>query len=133
MEVSDELVRASTGLGAGLGFSRKTCAALIAAALALGLKYGRTDRSSSRRNSWSRVARLVERFEKQYHTVSCAKITKKFGLNVFSSSKRVKNCMDVIDFTTQETAHLIFDPDDTFADHEKETYFVKREGERLSD
>jgi len=41
--------------------------------------------------------------------------------------------MKVIAFTTQEAAHLLFDPDDTFADQEKEAYFVKREGERLSD
>jgi len=50
-----------------------------------------------------------------------------------ASSARVRNCMKVIAFTTQEAAHLLFDPDDTFADQEKEAYFVKREGERLSD
>jgi hypothetical protein len=50
------------------------------------------------------------------------------GVNVFSSSKRIENCMDIFDFTTQEAAHLIFDPDDTFGDHEKETYFDRREG-----
>ena len=127
LDVPDELVKASTALGAGLGFSRNTCAALIAGALALGLKYGRTDRSVSRKKSWSRVDQLVDRFEKEYKTVSCKKITQKFSINVFASPERINKCMDVIAFTTRETTNLLFDSKENFKDPEKEAYFAKRE------
>ncbi len=87
LEVSDEVVRASTPLGAGLGYSQNMCGSLTAAALALGLKYGRADLQISRKPSWSRGHRLVERFVERFQTVSCAEITGRF--EDFSSPARI--------------------------------------------
>ena len=119
------MVKASTPLGAGLGFSKNMCGCLTSAALALGLKYGRTDLSASRKPSWSRAARLVENFTKKYHTVCCGDITDKF--NDFSGTSRIHHCMEIIAFTTSQVAGLLFDPNDGFNDVEKERHLERRE------
>jgi C_GCAxxG_C_C family probable redox protein len=125
LEVSEGVVKASTPLGAGLGFTKGMCGCLTGGALALGLKYGRTDLGKSRRPSWSRGARLVGRFKNRYHTVSCAEMTK--GFTDFSSSQRIARCMEIIAFTTCEVAGLLFDSDETYEDSEKDAYFARRE------
>ncbi len=125
LEVSDEVVRASTPLGAGLGYSQNMCGALTAAALALGLKYGRADLHISRKPSWSRGHRLVERFVERFQTVSCAEITGRF--EDFCSPARIGHCMAIIAFATQEAADLLFEPDESYSDPIKEEYFARRE------
>ena len=125
LEVSDEVVRCSTPLGAGLGFSQNMCGALIAAVLALGVKYGRTDLEISRRPSWSRGYRLVECFKKRFQTVSCTELTTEF--KDFCSPGRISHCMGIIDFATQEAANFLSDPDESYSDPDKEEYFARRE------
>ncbi len=122
-----EVIRASITLAAGLGFSLNMCGALTAASLALGQKYGRNslEEGIGRKPSWSRGTRLVERFKEEYRTVSCAEMT--WGFGDFASQSRVQHCMSIIDFTTRTVARLLFDPDDTFADADKEGYFRRRE------
>ena len=101
------------------------CGALIAAVLALGVKYGRTDLQISRRPSWSRGFRLVECFKKRFQTVSCAELVTEF--KDFASPGRISHCMGIIDFATQEAANFLGDPDETYSDHSKEEYFARRE------
>jgi C_GCAxxG_C_C family probable redox protein len=125
LDISEDVVKASTPLGAGLGFTKEMCGCLTGAALALGLRYGRTDLNRSRRPSWSRGAKLVERFKDRYHTTCCAEMTK--GFSDFSSASRIQHCMEMIAFTTREVAGLLFDLDETFSDPEKNAYFARRE------
>lgn len=122
------MVRASTPLGAGFGFSRATCTALLAGGLALGVKYGRSDLCVSRKRSWSRAARLAERFEARFQTLGCDEITSRFTIPGFASAERIGNCMEVIAFAARETALILFDENETFSDAEKEAYFARREG-----
>ncbi len=125
LEVSEDVIKGSTPLGAGIGFAKEVCGCLTGGTLALGLKYGRTDLTRSRRPSWSRAVRLVERFRDRYGMTSCAEMTRKFAN--FSSPQRIAHCMKIIAFTTSEVASLLLDLDDTFDDPEKETYFAQRE------
>jgi hypothetical protein len=69
---------------------------------------------------------LVERFRERYGTVSCAEMTR--GFANFSSPSRIRHCMEIIAFATREVAALLIEPDESFADPEKDTYFAKREG-----
>jgi C_GCAxxG_C_C family probable redox protein len=128
LDVPDEVVRASTPLGAGFGFSRATCTALLAGGLALGLKYGRSDLSAGRKQSWSRASRLAERFRERFQTLSCEEITSRFSIPDFATEERITRCMGVIDFAARETAMILFEEDDTFSDPQKEDYFALREG-----
>lgn len=127
LDISEEVIRASIPLAAGLGYSLNMCGALTGASLALGAKYGRYSLSEGvgRKPSWSRGTRLVERFKDRYKTVSCAEMT--WGFGDFASQSRIGRCMGIIDFTTREVARILFDPDDTFKDPEKENYFTRRE------
>ena len=114
-------------MAAGLGFSRENCVALIGGAMALSLKYGRADLSIGRKPSWSRVARLVDRFKMKYGTTSCAELTRQYTVDDFPTPVRINYCCDIIDFACREAALLLFDPDETFDDPEKEAYFNRRE------
>jgi C_GCAxxG_C_C family probable redox protein len=125
LEVSEDVIKASTPLGAGLGFTKEMCGCLTGGVLALGLKFGRSDLSKSRRPSWSRGARLVERFKERYGTTCCAEMTK--GFDDFSSTERIQRCVEMIAFTTREVAALLFDSDETYDDPEKDAYFARRE------
>jgi C_GCAxxG_C_C family probable redox protein len=125
LEVSEDVIKASTPLGAGLGFAKEVCGCLTGGALALGLKYGRTDLTMIRRPSWSRAVRLVERFKDRYGTTSCAEMTRVFS--DFSSPQRIARCMEIIAFTTCEVVGLLFDSDETYKDPEKDAYFARRE------
>jgi len=127
LDISDEVIRASIPLAAGLGYSLNMCGALTGASLALGVKYGRysLNEGVGRKPSWSRGTRLVERFKNRYQTVSCAEMT--WGFDDFASQARIERCMGIIDLTTREVARLLFDPDETFRDPEKESYFSRRE------
>ena len=125
MEISEDVIKASTPLGAGLGFSKNMCGCLTGGALAIGLKYGRTDLTRSRRPSWNRAMRLVERFKDRYRTTSCAEMTREF--RDFSSPQRIARCMEIITFTTCEVAALLFGLNESFDDPEKDSYFAKRE------
>lgn len=127
MDVPSEVIKASISLGAGVGFARKTCGALTGAALAIGVKYGRSDLAGSRKHCWSRVSSLVERFEANYSTVSCAELTKDYSTSQFSSFERIGRCMEIISFATREAAVFLNHLNNTFTDPEKESYFMRRE------
>jgi C_GCAxxG_C_C family probable redox protein len=80
--LKDDIVfKAASGLGGGIGRMHSVCGALLAGALALGMKYGRekseledTDKLFS---SMDHVGKLYGRFEKEFGTVMCREIREK--------------------------------------------------------
>lgn len=80
--IEDEsLFKAASGLGGGIGRMHSVCGALLAGALALGMKYGRekselenTDKLFS---SMEHVGKLYRRFEEEFGSVMCRDIREK--------------------------------------------------------
>ena len=81
-DLEDDMVfKALSGLAGGIGRMHSVCGALLAGAMALGMKYGRekdeledTDKLFS---SMEYVEKLYRRFEKEFGTVMCSEIREK--------------------------------------------------------
>jgi C_GCAxxG_C_C family probable redox protein len=75
---ADLLVKASSGLAGGIGRMHSVCGALLAGALALGLKYGRglneLEDTDKLFRSMEHVEKLYRRFEEEFGSVVCREI-----------------------------------------------------------
>ena len=94
LDVPDELVRASTGLAGGCGGKREICGAVVAGIQAIGLKYGRVDKSVDRRPAMEPSGRLVGEFQERFGTVSCLELVKNFS--DFNSPERKQHCAQFV-------------------------------------
>jgi len=123
---SDDVIRASTGFGAGVGWSKHLCGALSGGVMAIGVKYGRTGLNKSRKPSWDCCFELVRRFAKKYGTIQCGELIKSF--NDLAAKERISHCQKIIRFVTTETKKIIKDSNDkNFATPERDAYYKRRE------
>ena len=69
-------VKMTAPLGAGLGFNGQVCGALSGAALVLGARFGNTEPADTagRDKAYAAANELLEKFEKEYHTVLCGEL-----------------------------------------------------------
>lgn len=122
----DDVVRAATGFGAGVGWAKKMCGALSGGIMAIGLKYGRNDLEGSRRPAWDRSFELVKRVERQYGTVQCADLIKNF--DDLADPVRINHCSKIIGFVTAETKDILKHTEDgAFSAPERDSYYQRRE------
>ncbi len=90
---NDDVVKAASGFGGGIGMMADTCGALVGAGLVLGLRHGRTREEilhapeeaqlAKLRASISPVAELYKWFQKEYGSTTCRDIRTTFGNGVF--------------------------------------------------
>jgi len=109
VDVSDDLVRSSTGLAGGGGETRGMCGAVIAGMQALGLRYGRIDRDVDRQPALTQSARLVNDFKERFGTVACGEL-----LGVFpdlASRARKEHCASIVAFVAERVAAALATPD----------------------
>lgn len=76
--VPDEVVRSSTGLAGGDGGKREICGAVVGDIQAIGLKYGRVDKSVDRKPAMEHNGRLIAEFKRRFGTLSCQELVKDF-------------------------------------------------------
>lgn len=69
-------VRMAASLGAGLGRNGYVCGALSGSALVIGARYGNTDPADTagRDKAYEKADALLEKFEKEHHTVLCREL-----------------------------------------------------------
>jgi C_GCAxxG_C_C family probable redox protein len=69
-------VKMAASLGAGLGRNGYVCGALSGAALVIGARYGNMDPADTagREKAYEKANALLEKFEKEYHTVLCREL-----------------------------------------------------------
>lgn len=103
--IPDELIRSATGLGGGCGGQREICGALIAGVQAIGVKYGRTDKSVDRQPAMERSARLVQEFKSRFGTAGCADLVQ--GFCDFNSPERKQHCARFVSFVAQRVAQML--------------------------
>lgn len=92
----NDLVRASTGLAGGGGETREMCGAVIARIQAIGLRYGRVDRTADRQPALAHSARLVAAFHDRFGTVSCGDLLS--GFPDTASHARKEHCAEIVAF-----------------------------------
>ncbi len=106
--------RIATGLGGGVARHGEVCGALIGAALALGLKYGREsgEDSAAKKDMYSRVDRLIRRFEEEFGSIRCRELTgcdllTPEGARRFNEQKlHSKFCTGLVAFAAREAFDL---------------------------
>ncbi|MGE5292671.1 MAG: C-GCAxxG-C-C family protein [Micromonosporaceae bacterium] len=99
VHVSDDLVRSATGLAGGGGDSREMCGALIAGIQALGLRYGRVDRTVDRRPALAHSAGLITAFKGRFGAVSCGELIR--GFPDVTSRERKAHCAGIVAFVAE--------------------------------
>lgn len=74
----DELLKISSGFGAGMGRLQKTCGAVTGANMVIGLKYGRgiNENRDANEKTYSLVKQLVAEFKKLNFTTKCADLVR---------------------------------------------------------
>jgi len=73
---SDLVPRIATGIGAGYSLNGFTCGSISGAAIAMGLKYGRSTNMENPQTTWKRVDRFVEAFKDRWGAVTCRELTR---------------------------------------------------------
>ena len=121
------MFQAASGLAGGIGRTHNTCGALLGGAMALSLKNGRkrsefTD-SGKPYQSLSNVERLVNRFEKEFGSLTCRDITTSFlgeYLDTRIPEQREKaeklglhdKCADLVGKTAAMVAEMMLEGED---------------------
>jgi len=107
--------RMASAFGAGVARHGEICGALIGAAIALGLAFGREDPKDvvTRNALYARMDALMSAFEAEYGTVRCIELT---GCDMTTPEGLAKSreldlhgsvCPKFIEFTARETARLM--------------------------
>jgi C_GCAxxG_C_C family probable redox protein len=105
--------RAATGLGGGIARAGLTCGCVTGAAIAAGLRLGRTspDDKESKERAYRAVAAIVRRFEAAFGTTECRKLT---GLDFNAENPQAELdrvhtevCTKLVRFTAETAAEEI--------------------------
>jgi C_GCAxxG_C_C family probable redox protein len=120
----DNIFKAASGMGAGIGMMHDACGALLGASMMLSLKYGRErqelDDLEKLNDSAVPVGKLYKWFEKEYGSVTCHEIRKKL-FDVYYDYKvpwqfeeadkagQFDKCAEVVARTAAKTAEMLWD------------------------
>jgi len=111
---SDLIPNMATGVGAGFSVNGLTCGTISGAAMAIGLKYGRTDNLQSPQATWQRVDKFIQDFRRRWGAVTCRELTKldiktPEGLKEYCRSVHDFACTERVKFAIQEAIELLKD------------------------
>lgn len=112
---SDLIPGIATGVGAGFSLNGLTCGSISAAAIAIGMKYGRKSSSENPQIVWSRVDSLIEAFKKRFGATSCRELT---GLDIktaegfkeYYESVHDYACTERVKFAVEKATELLEQP-----------------------
>lgn len=79
----DQCLKAACGFGGGIGRQQLTCGAVTGAAMALGLKYGKSlnDPEEKKTETYSKVRELFSEFQNLHGSVNCRELLKGLDMN----------------------------------------------------
>ena len=109
---SDLIPRMATGFCSGLSRTCGTCGALNGAILAISLFHGRNSKEDSVNPAYTRVRKLLDRFEKEFGSTNCRELTgcdlgTKAGLDYFMENDIRKKCINYTEDATRMAMTLI--------------------------
>jgi C_GCAxxG_C_C family probable redox protein len=122
---NDDIFKAASGFGGGMGMLGDTCGALVGAGMMLSLKYGRErdeiENMEQLRESGVPVAKLYKWFQTEFGSATCRDIRTKFGGGAFydfsipwqrelSEKARVfEQCSDLVGKAAAKTVEMLWD------------------------
>ncbi|MCP4364638.1 MAG: C_GCAxxG_C_C family protein [Planctomycetes bacterium] len=108
VDVPDELLRAATGFGTGMGGKGMTCGAISGPIMAMGLKFGRLDVGDSVDPTYNKAQKVVETYNDKFKTTECATVTKVWReRGKFDTPERRKFCSAIVRYMARETEKLL--------------------------
>lgn len=111
MDIPEDLARAGTSFGGGVGLTKNLCGCITAAGLAVGLKYGHLEPTGTApRQAYARTKAIVDKFQQKYGTLNCRDLTGQF--QDFASRERVYRCAEIVDFVFQELREVLSAPEE---------------------
>jgi len=75
------------------------CGAILGGIQAIGLRYGRVDRSASRQAALEHAAALVTRFREHFGTVACRDLVQ--GFSEMASPSRKQHCGRIVTLVSE--------------------------------
>ena len=99
LDVTDEVVRSSTGLAGEVGGKWEMCGAVISGIQAIGLKYGRVDKSVDRKPAMEQSGKLIDEFRERFGSLCCHELVKDFP--DFNSRERKDHCAQFVAFVAE--------------------------------
>lgn len=105
MDVTDEVVRSSTGHATGVGGARETCGAVPGGVQAIGLRYGRVDRAVRREPAIERAGDLVSAFRERFGSASCRELVERFP--DMAHPARKEHCARLVGFVAGWLANTL--------------------------
>ncbi|HCN19179.1 MAG: hypothetical protein A3C38_03900 [Planctomycetes bacterium RIFCSPHIGHO2_02_FULL_50_42] len=113
IDVPDELLRAATGFGTGMGGKGMTCGAITGPIMAVGLKYGRTNPKDSTSPAYKKSQKVVETYADKFKTTECATVTKVWReREEFHTPERRKFCSAIVRYMARETEKILTEESD---------------------
>ena len=109
---SDLIPRVATGVGTGFSLNGLACGSISAAAIAIGIKYGRKSSSENPQIVWSKVDRLIETFRKRFGATSCRELTAldikaAEGFKEYCKSVHDHACTERVKFAVEKAIELL--------------------------
>lgn len=109
---SDMLPKIATGVGAGFSLNGLTCGTISAAAMAIGLKYGRKRSEESPQDTWRRVDRFIGAFRDRWGAVTCRELTRldvktAEGMKEYLRSVHDYACTERVKFAVKKAIEIL--------------------------
>lgn len=109
-EIPEELIRASTSFGGGVGLSKNICGCLSSAAMAMGLRFGTTEPTGTApRPAYARTKAVLDRFSSEFEATQCADLTAPWAGD-FAHPDRAHRCGELVRFTLEQIAEIAGHP-----------------------
>jgi len=97
LDMDSELIpKIGTGIGAGVSLNGLLCGSVSSVAIAIGIKYGRSNAEENPKPVWDKVDRYVAEFKDKFRYVNCRQLT---GLNLKTEEGLKKYFAKVHDYT----------------------------------
>jgi C_GCAxxG_C_C family probable redox protein len=122
---NDDIFKAASGFGGGMGMLGDTCGALVGAGMILSLKYGRgrdeIESLEKLKESGVPVARLYKWFQTEFGSAKCYDIRTKFGGGAYydfaipwqrelaEQAEVFKQCSDLVGKAAAKAAEMLWD------------------------
>ena len=122
---NDDIFKAASGFGGGMGMQSDTCGALVGAGMILSLKYGRgrdeIENMEALRESGVPVAKLYKWFQTEFGSATCHDIRTKFGGGSFydfsvlwqrelaEKAKVFEQCSNLVGKAAAKAAEMLWD------------------------
>ena len=105
IESSDEVLKISSALKAGIGQKKDVCGAFMGAVLVIGIKYGRIKKDEDIDTVNQKVGELYEKFKERFGYMRCRDLIKDFiEKDTCNTPPQKEHCSETVAWVVEELA-----------------------------